>query len=179
MKFFSLFDKLVEENRILKLVVLSLTALNFVLALMYIRATNKVKVVVVPPEIRKEFWMVGNEVSREYLEQVFYYVTSSLLNVSPETVDESLSRIYVFLTTDPDLLEKIRLAFREYALAVKKNKVYQSFYPMTMEVKGNTVIVKGILRKTVGVGSVKEESREVKYKFTVRNSRLFIEGIEL
>jgi len=69
--------------------------------------------------------------------------------------------------------------FREYALVIKEKRVYQAFYPMNMEIKGNTVIVKGILKKIVGAGKVTEETRTVKYTFSVRNGRLFIEGIEL
>ncbi len=179
MKFFSYLDKLIEENRILKFVVLILTLTNVALAVLFLQIRNTQKVVVVPPEIRREFWVSGNTLSKSYLEQVFYYITSSLLNVSPETVDDSISRVYVFLTTDPALVGRIKKAFQDYTSAIKRKKVYQVFYPMSMDIKSNVVIVRGMVKKIVGAGEVIEENKEVKYRFKVLNSRLFIEGIEL
>ena len=179
MRFFSYLDKLIAENRVLKFAILAMGVTNVVLGGLYLEARGDQRVVVVPPEVRKEFWVAGSEVSRSYLEQVFYYVSFSLLNVSPETVDESLTRVYVFLTTDPSILEKIKEAFREYAEAIKRKKVYQAFYPVSFEVKGNVAVVKGIVKKVVGAGEVEEEGKVIKYTFSVRNGRLFIEGIEL
>ncbi len=180
MKFFSYLDKLVEENRVLKFALVALCVTNVVLAVLYLQGRSVQKVIVVPPEVRKEFWVAGGTFSRSYLEQVFYYVTSSILSVSPETVDESLSRVYVFLTTDPVLIQKIKTAFREYAEAIRSKKVYQVFYPVKMSVvRNNEVVVEGILKKVVGPGKVETESKKVKYRFRVENSRLLIEGIEL
>lgn len=179
MKFFSYLEKLIEENRVLKYGILAMGLTNVALGVLYLQSQGSQKVIVVPPEIRKEFWVTGKTVSRSYLEQVFYYVTSSILNVSPETVDESISRIYVFLTTDPVLVGKIKRAFQDYALAIKTKRVYQAFYPMSIEFKGNKAIVRGFMKKIVGAGEVIEESKEVKYTFRVQNGRLFIEGIEL
>lgn len=179
MRFFSYLDKLIAENRVLKFTVLLMALTNVVLGFLFLSVRGSQRIVVVPPEVKKEFWVAGREVSLSYLEQVFYYVTFSLLNVSPETVDESLSRVYVFLTTDPELITQIKEAFREYAEAIKRKKVYQVFYPMGIDVKGNEVLVKGVLKKMVGAGDVGEESKTVRYWFRVEGGRLFIEGIEL
>ena len=179
MKYFSYLDKLIEENRVLKFALLALGITNVLLALLYIQSRNAQKVVVVPPEIRREFWVAGGALSKSYLEQVFHYVTSSILNVSPETVDESLSRVYVFLTTDPALVRRIKDAFHEYARTIKERKVYQSFYPMEMRIGKGEVTVKGLLKKVVGPGEVETEERTVRYRFRVQGTRLLIEGIEL
>ena len=43
------------------------------------------KTVIVPPQIEKSFWVSGNEVSKNYLEQMAYWYAGLALNVTPST----------------------------------------------------------------------------------------------
>ena len=43
------------------------------------------KTVIVPPVIEKSFWVSGNEVSKNYLEQMAYWYAGLALNVTPTT----------------------------------------------------------------------------------------------
>jgi len=43
------------------------------------------KTVIVPPVIEKSFWVSGNEVSKNYLEQMAYWYAGLALNVTPST----------------------------------------------------------------------------------------------
>jgi len=179
MKFFSVLDELLAENRILKLGILGLTVSNVATAFLLFHTLTSQKIVVVPPEIRREFWIAGDRVSRAYLEQVFFFLSDRILSVSPENVDMSLSTIYPFLTTDPSLLPQIEKVLIKYKNHIKENRIWQVFYPMNLTVRGNEVVVSGIIKKAVENQLIGSFDKRIRFKFSVRNSRLVVEGIEL
>jgi len=178
-KFFSVLDALLEQNRVLKFGIAVMALANAVLVFGLLYVVDRQKVVVVPPELRKEFWVAGNRVSRSYLEQVFFFVTDRLLNVSPENVESSVAAVYPFLTTDPEGLKAVQEQLQDYVKRVKKNKVWQVFYPVALHVKENEVIVAGVLKRGIMDQLLETKDKKVRYLFSVRGGRLLIERIDL
>lgn len=72
-----------HEKRHHKTLSLILAGVCCILAVAVLLATNSTRVVVVPPEIEKEFWVDSDQVSKEYLEQMGYFIAQLELNVSP------------------------------------------------------------------------------------------------
>lgn len=179
MKYFSLIDSLLSQNRVLKLAILSLTLTNLATAYLLYLSWGKQKIVVVPPEIRKEFWVAGNKVSMSYIEQVFYFLSDRILSVSPENVESSIATIYPFLSTDPGVLPLIEKQLYKYKKHVKENRIWQVFYPLSLKVEGNKVKVSGILKKGVEGQLISNENKTITFTFSVKNGRLIVEGIEL
>lgn len=59
------------------------------------------KTVIVPPVIEKSFWVSGNEVSKNYLEQMAYWYAGLALNVTPST-GEYQKRQFLHYATPSD-----------------------------------------------------------------------------
>jgi conjugal transfer pilus assembly protein TraE len=180
-KYFSDFERLAKEVRFQVLIIFSLLFIVFLEGiLLYMAARDKV-VVVIPPKVDKEFWVSGKNISYAYIEQVAVYLADSLLSVSPPTVDQSISRIMPFLTTDPAQVKEIRDSFAGYAKAVKDNDWYQVFYPMKIMVdeQRQRIDVYGMLRKMTGNIYVGQESNKViSFNYEVRGGRLIITGVK-
>lgn len=52
-----------------------------------LRLIGAEKTVVTPPEIRRSFWVSGNAVSKEYLEEMAYWYAGLALNITPTVAD--------------------------------------------------------------------------------------------
>lgn len=90
MKFLSYVEKLEKENRLFYVVVLGLLVVNLILGFLLYRASVDKTVIVLPPNVEKEFWVAGDKLSRAYLEQVGIFLADRILSVSPENVDKSI-----------------------------------------------------------------------------------------
>jgi conjugal transfer pilus assembly protein TraE len=180
-KYFSDFERLVKEVRFQAIIIYALLFIVLLEGIMLYRAAVNKTVIVIPPRVDKEFWVSGNELSSAYIEQVAVYLADSLLSVSPSNVDQALSRVMPFLTTDPAQVKEIRDNFAAYAKAVKENDWWQSFYPMKVVVddKHNKIDVYGVLRKMTGDVYVGQENNKViTFTYEVRNGRLIITGVK-
>ena len=62
-------------------------ATNAVLALFVAQSAGRERIVVVPPEIHKTFWVEDTRASGEYLEQMAYFLMQLTLDVTPQSVD--------------------------------------------------------------------------------------------
>jgi conjugal transfer pilus assembly protein TraE len=180
-KYFSGFERLVKEVRFQAIIIYALLFIVLLQGIMLYRTASNREVIVIPPKVDKEFWVSGQSLSYAYMEQVGVYLADSLLSVSPANVDQALSRIMPFLTTDPAQVKEIRDSFAGYSKAVKENDWWQSFYPMKVIVddKHNKIDVHGVLRKMTGNVYVGQESNKViSFNYEVRNGRLIITGVK-
>ena len=82
-KFLSAQDNARLEIRFMRLVVVGLTVVLAIEAAAISRLAGSEKTVLVPPEIKRGFWVSGNAVSREYLEEMAYWYAGLALNISP------------------------------------------------------------------------------------------------
>ena len=69
---------------------------NLVLALFAVRLSGHERIVIVPPNIHKTFWVESDRVSSEYLEQMGYFLLQLTLNVTPQSVDHQAKLLLPF-----------------------------------------------------------------------------------
>lgn len=179
--FFSHWAKSIEENTIYKYTIFGLSAAIVAMSMTISHISDKQTVVVVPPNMTKEFRVTGNEISRDYFEQVGFYLSDRILSVSPETVDSSFDAILPYFTTDPDAIKVIRQQMADQALAIKENDIYQVFYPMKMAYneKGMKFSIEGMLRKMSANNLISSAKSTVTYDFKVKNGKLIITSVEV
>ncbi len=60
---------------------------NIILATLAIRASGRERIVVLPPAVHRSFWVEPERVSREYLEQMGYFLAQLVLDVTPQSTD--------------------------------------------------------------------------------------------
>jgi len=180
-KYFSDFERLVKEVRFQSIIIYALLFIVLLEGIMFYMAATNREVIVIPPKVDREFWISGKSLSYAYVEQVAVYLADSLLSVAPPNVDQALTRIMPFLTTDPAQVKEIRDSFAAYAKAVKENDWWQSFYPIKVVVdeKHRKIDVQGVLRKMTGNVYVGQENNKViSFNYEVRNGRLLITGVK-
>lgn len=177
--FFSNWTVLKEENNVLKISVLVLTA-GLVASVMTIsRISESRTILVIPPKVTKEFQVSGNNLSYEYIEQIGFYLADRLLSVSPANAQNSFDTILPFLTKDPESIKTIRENLMLQAKTIKDNDVYQAFYPMQVLVnnEGKRFSVEGELKKMSGNNNISSSRATINFDFTVENGQLFIKSV--
>ena len=180
MRYFSLMKKLEEEVKWQAIVIVILAVGLIIEGILLFRAYMNKTVIVLPPRVEREFYVSGNAVSFSYLEQTAKYLADRILSVSPANVDNSLSSVYPFLTTDPNQLKVIKESFASYANSIKQNDLWQAFYPLRVLLDSNRqqVAVEGILKKTTGNVYVGEEKRTIVFTFEVRDGRFIVKEVK-
>jgi type IV conjugative transfer system protein TraE len=177
--FFNNWTKLKEENNVLKVSVLVLTA-GLIISVLTISKVSKDKtILILPPKVTKEFQVSGNNLSYEYIEQIGFYLSDRLLSISPANAQNSFDSIMPFLTKDPDAIKTIRESLMLQAKTIKDNDVYQAFYPMKVMINSsnNSFSVEGELKKMLGNNNVTSNRATVTFDFTVENGQLFIKSV--
>lgn len=76
-------DNANQEIRFMRLLVAGLALVVLIEGAAMLKLAGSEKTVLVPPEINRSFWVSGNAVSREYLEEMAYWYAGLALNVTP------------------------------------------------------------------------------------------------
>lgn len=135
------------------------------------RLTVTEKVVVLPPDIKKDIWIKGNAVSEGYLEEWGLYLTNLLLNVSATTMryQSELALRHV----SPDFSGKLKLQFKKDEEALKKNNATTTFLPKEIVVheKDMTVHITGTFASYIGKERVSAHEHTYELKFIFNKGR--------
>ena len=76
-------DNLRSNNRFLRLVAAGQLLILIIMAAGWWRSVGNERTILVPPELHKTVWVDSEKVSKEYLEEMSYFIGSLILNASP------------------------------------------------------------------------------------------------
>ena len=92
---------------------------NLVLAVFAARLSGHERIVIVPPNIHKTFWVESDRVSSEYLEQMGYFLMQLTLNVTPQSVDHQAKLLLQYAA--PASFGELRTALLAAAERLKRD----------------------------------------------------------
>lgn len=180
-KFYNFLHTLETEKRILLMACVSLSLVVIFLGWSVMKLSATHKTIVLPPKVDKEFWMISGELSSAYFEQVGFYIADRVMSVSPQSAETSYDTLLPFLSDDPKELSVIRAKLVEQADFIKKENIYQVFYPLNVAInnKDGNFIVTGTLRKFVGELYIHEVKSTLTVYYSVSSGRLKINNLEI
>lgn len=166
-------SSLLREARFFRLVAAALAATALLLAMtLFASGLAPKRVVVVPAEVRSEFWVEENEVSRNYFLEWGYFIASLILNVTPESVDyqnDVLMRHVAARHRDG-----MRAQLAEAAARLKREglSTFFSVGDVHVDRDGAKVAFSGILASYVEGRKVAERDAAFMASFVVGDARL-------
>lgn len=180
-KFFNEWDKLKLKDNLNFYIIIALALVIIVQTIVLIVTVNNKTVIVLPPRVDKEFYVVGDTLSRSYLEQVAFYISDRILSVSPTNANTSFDAIAPFLSTSIDEQRVIKTTLKDQAKFVIAENLFQSFYPNKFFVneRDSIMSVTGILRKFIGDMFVQSKEQKVDYHYKIKSGRLIITGVDI
>lgn len=123
-------DNAAAEIRFLRWLVLLLAILILVQLVLAARVIGSERVVIVPPEIKRSFWVSGNAVSPEYLEEMAFWYAGLALNVTPSSSDYQSGLFLKF--ADPSEYGRLQAEMGTRTEFIKKNNVSTHFAVRTI-----------------------------------------------
>lgn len=132
------------------------------------------RIVIVPPEIRKEFWIEGARASSTYLEQMSLYFAKQMLDMTPETAGEIRTTILRHVSSDYYATLSQKLIEQEQYL--KEHSITTVFFPKSVRVdeKHKLAKVTGQIKQMVGKEITKEEEHTYMLKYQYDGVRFLI-----
>lgn len=135
------------------------------------------RVIIVPPEITKEFWIEKNRVSPDYLEQMGVFFATLGGNLSPSNAAYNVKYLSNYIP--PDVYSDIKTELASQAYYISKNNITQAFFPYAVKVIDgeNRVLIEGNVIRNIGTTRISNEKMVFNIKFRVKNFKLFIEEL--
>jgi conjugal transfer pilus assembly protein TraE len=137
------------------------------------------KIILVPPNIEKSFWVSAQHISPEYLSEMTTFFANLRLNITSESA--SIQREILLRYTDPTYYGSLKTQLVQEADKINDQHISMAFFP-TADVKVNTnklqSIIEGDLKSYVGETAL--PTKHVRYLTTYRynSGRLFIKSFE-
>jgi len=164
------------ENFFLRSVTL-LLGISLVITTLMLSVKNE-RILLVPPQMTKEFWIERDRVSPEYVEQMGVFIATLVGNLSPANAEFNVNML-VKHYLDPG--SKNPEAMRELlgqAAYIKKNNITQAFFPSSISIVDSAnmkVRVEG--SNIINIGTARISGEKVSYliKFNARDYKLYVE----
>jgi len=136
---------------------------------------KKERVIIVPPEISREFWVESNKASPEYLEQMGVFFAIMGGNLSPSSAAHNIKFLSNYIPAD--VYSDVKAELASQAHYIVKNNITQAFFPIAIKtVDGeNRVLIEGNTIRNIGTTRISQEKMVFNVKFRVKNFRLLIE----
>ena len=164
------------ENFFLRSVTL-LLGISLVITTLMLSVKSQ-RILLVPPQITKEFWVERDRVAPEYMEQMGVFIATLVGNLSPGNAEFNVNMLIKHYL---DPARKHPEAVRELlgqAAYIKKNNITQAFFPSAVSVvdAGNMKVrVEG--SNVVNIGTARVSGERVSYliRFNARDYKLYVE----
>jgi len=149
---------------------------NLILALFAVRLSGHERIVVVPPNIHKTFWVESERVSSEYLEQMGYFLMQLTLNVTPQSVDHQAKLLLQYAA--PASFGELRTGLLAAAERLKRDGASTVFSAQNLVVDERTlrVGVRGQLTTFISDRRVSEVSKAYAIELQYSSGRLFLKA---
>lgn len=150
--------------------------LNLVLALALIGAIGHEKVVIVPPQIEKTFWVRGGSVAPEYLSEMSLFFINLRFNLT--AANFGAQRDILLRYIDPQDYETLKIELLNEEERVKKEHITTAFLPIEVkvDVKRLIAIVTGDLLSTVGTNSLPSKRLSYQINYRYGNAKLLVKS---
>lgn len=129
---------------------MSLLALSLLLALFALLGmAGRERTIVVPPSLNKTFWVSGNAVSREYLEQMGAFVAWLVLDVTPASIGWKTDTLLTYV--EPDQYAALKIRQELEAARLKRLNANTAFLPQQLvaDEEAQQIVIRGRLRTQV------------------------------
>jgi type IV conjugative transfer system protein TraE len=165
-----------QRNMLLKLTIILLLILVILSLCLLFR--NE-RTVILPPEVRREFWAEGNRFSPEYLEEQAVYMAHLALDINQTNCPYNAEILMRY--ADAEVCAYLRERFEKTLKTLKQNDASTRFdvKDATVFPESNTVHVKGILNCFVGSRQINGYSETYEVNFRTFRGRLFLKDFKL
>jgi len=132
------------------------------------------RTILVPPDIHTSFWVSGQKVSTEYLQEMAYWYAGLALNITPHVADYQKNQFLKYAA--PSEYGRLQAEFGARADFIRKNNASTQFSTQAMTVDENAmkVALSGVLQTWVSDKKAAEMQTAYVVGFRYLNGRLHV-----
>jgi type IV conjugative transfer system protein TraE len=136
------------------------------------------RTIILPPEVKREFWAEGNRFSPEYLEEQAVYMAHLALDADKATFPYQTEILMRY--ADSEVCAHLRERFERRQKRLERNNASVRFdvSEATVYPESNRVKVSGNFTRFVGTKQTGGQQRSYEISFTVRRGRLQLRDIK-
>ena len=166
------YDRLVAKEIANKIVSIVLATALVVCSVVIYKLQSEQKVIIVPTNTTKEFWATNSNLSETYLKQMGQYVSTALLNVSPNNAKEQFALILDLAA--PTYYQTLKAELANQTRYLVENGITSAFWARTFKYEKDHIAVQGTKEHIISDKIVKKEEVNLKIFFEVQNGRFYI-----
>jgi conjugal transfer pilus assembly protein TraE len=132
------------------------------------------RTILVPPEIHQSFWVNGQKVSGEYLQEMAYWYVGLALNITPHVADFQKNQFLKYAA--PSEYGRLQAEFGARTEFIRKNNAATQFstQAMTLDEGAMKVALSGVLQTWVSDKKAAEKQTTYVVGFRYLNGRLHV-----
>lgn len=164
-----------QRNKLLRLSSILLVIVLFQSICLLFRSE---RTIILPPEVRKEFWAEGSRFSPEYLEEQAVYMMHLSMDVNQTNYPYNMEILMRY--ADVNTCNYLREKFERNLKILKTNDAATRFdvKDATIYPDKNKVYVMGVMHNFVGTREISSKQETYEVSFKVVRSRLFLKDIK-
>lgn len=161
----------VAENFFLKILVL-LLGVTVIVTLISMQGRDKI--IIVPPKLDKEAWILQNKASPDYLQTMGLFYVTFLANLTPQNAEFNVNLLLKRMP--PRAQAQWQSELQAQADNIVKNNARQAFYVNFTQIfeAENAVEVVGTLERYIGNASASRDTVRYRIGFTVSDYQVYI-----
>lgn len=161
-----------QANRGLSLWLGLLVAGHLLSLVVILGLIGRERIIVVPPSLEKSFWVSGNTVSREYLEQMGAFVAWLVLDVSPSSIRWKTETLLEYV--EPDQYASLKTQQELEASRLRRLNASTSFLPQQLVAneQEQEVVIRGRLRTQVNAMETSNVAKAYRVQFHYDGGRI-------
>lgn len=168
----SLLTETLLRRNLWMLVALAMTVSNLGLAYWVIDTDVREKTIVIPPLFEKPFWVHGNEISPEYLEQMAVFFANLALTYNPDNIGHQVNLFLRY--ADPQDYGALAAKLEGDMNRIRRNRLSSVFYPQEIRLSAQQAALTGQLTTLVGNKQTDQRQATFLIRFAYRSGRLFV-----
>ncbi|MBY0241988.1 MAG: type IV conjugative transfer system protein TraE [Burkholderiaceae bacterium] len=129
------------------------------------------RIVVVPPQVAKSFWVSGERVSSAYLEQMGGYVAWLMLDLTPASVEWKKNALLSFVAPEDYQALKLQMELEAERLRKMNGSTYFQLQQLEPDEDTQTVLLTGRLRTLVNGQETSLRQKRFRAVFHYRGGR--------
>ena len=136
------------------------------------------KIIILPPELKREFWVEGNKFSPEYLEEQAVYMIHLALDVNQVSYPYNMEILMRY--ADMETCNYLREEFEKNHKKLKQNDASTRFdvKDVTVYPERNKVYIQGTMHNFIGSKVIKTKQETYMVEFKVFKGRLFFKELK-
>lgn len=175
-KYRSMLDRFKKENKTIKFIIICLLLIIAYQSHLIISKSSSERIVFLPPKvINKEISIAGDNLSKEYLEEVASFITYNLFNTTTEQANNNALNILALVDSSAYYQTKQKL--QEQYDYIKLNNISRTFFINKINLSRNHIQVEGILKSFIGNKVASHERSLLDIDYRVENGRFYITNL--